>query len=121
MELAVISGLGYLGYKLIKNNDENTVYNNKIRLFPSDTDKYTHHIYDTRIEKNINDEYYNKAKIQREKSNNPILTNIIPPMFNNTNTNVMGSIPNTELNNNNEFDYSNQFQLQTIDTEQIIS
>jgi hypothetical protein len=118
MELAVISGLGYLGYKLIKNNDENTISNNKIRLFPSETDKYTHHVYDTRIEKNIDDEYYSKAKIQRDKSNNPTLTNIIPPMFNNINSSnndiIMGTVPNIELNNN-ESNYTNQFNLQTID------
>jgi len=110
MELALISGLGFLGYNMIKKN-------NNIRLFPSSSDKYVHNIYDTRIEKNINDEYYNKTKIQREKSNNPKLTNIIPPMFNNNNNNniIMGSIPNIELNNKDESNYSNRFDLQTVD------
>ena len=54
-----------------------------VRLFPSDVNAKTKHVYDTRIVPELDKNYYDMAKIQREKSTIPARTNVIPPFFNN--------------------------------------
>lgn len=141
MELAVVAGLGLIGSYIANNRDDDTdiinepvsenkefinkykkdietIESNKIKLFPTDMNSKVHHLYDTRMIPKIKDDFYEKAKDQREKSKIPERTNIIPPFFNSiTGQNsslTMGSVPTSELSNNNS-SYISQFNLQTLD------
>ena len=138
MELAVVAGLGLIGSYIANNKEDNiellnepitenkkfidkyekdinNVESNEIKLFPTEINTKVHHLYDTQIVPKLKNNYYDKAKDQREKSKIPERTNIIPPFFNIKNDYIMGSVPSNELLNSNNDSYDNQFNLQSID------
>ena len=93
---------------------------NTVKLFPTNYNSKVRHIYDTKSVPQLNKKYYEMAGIQAEKSKNPVVTNILSPYFqpyeNVTNNElIMGSVPITELSNDNNQSFDNQFNLQTVD------
>ena len=154
MNLAVVAGLGLISSFMANNtNTINETFDNSnnnkktsntdnvssklqtqtVRLFPSDVNAKTKHVYDTRIVPELDKNYYDLAKTQREKSKIPARTNVIPPFFNNpyaldnktdkpedkmenfTNEKIMGTVPTSELLKSNNESFSSQFELQSID------
>jgi len=93
---------------------------NTVKLFPTDYNSKVHHIYDEQNIKQIRNNINEMAKIQTEKSKNPVLTNILSPFYqpyeNITKQELtMGSVPTLELKNANNESFTNQFKLQTVD------
>jgi hypothetical protein len=116
MDLAIMAGIGMIGSYIVNNND--TSEDNKIRLFPSDYNNNTRHVYDNVSVPQLNKRYYEMAEKQTEKSKNPVLTNILSPFYqpyeNVTKDQlIMGSVPITELKTTEN--YENQFNLQKAD------
>jgi hypothetical protein len=100
---------------------------NRVKMFPSEINGKVHHVYDTRITPQIQNNYYDLAKDVREKSKIPERTNIIPPFYNQPYVNklmsesdklTMGPVPNSELLKQTESEsFVNQFNLQTADNQ----
>ena len=96
----------------------------QVKMFPNQINNQNHHIYDDQTIKKIKDNYYQMAKNQREKSQIPERTNIIPPFYNQpyenylmteSNKLTMGPVPTSELTNYNTESFVSQFDLQTVD------
>lgn len=139
MNLAIIAGLGLIGSYII--DDDTYVDNrqtlgvnsnndsNNIKLFPSDINKNTQHVYSTMMQKNIDSNFYQLAENQKEKSEMPARTNVIPPYFNKTyedpiNRSIgqiaMGPVPSYNLTHSDAQFNSNtaldsQFNLPMVD------
>jgi hypothetical protein len=112
----------------IEENDDkgDVTYNNgyqesnNVKLFPTEFNSKTHHLYDTIAEVKLKNKYYDMASDQREKSKIPERTNIIPPYYNQPYQNrekttlTMGPVPTVELNDKKIESFMDQFNLQTI-------
>ena len=130
MDLAIIAGLGMIGSYMVNNNDvkkeveEIEDNENKIRLFPSNYNSKTKHVYDTNSVPQLNKKFYDMAAIQADKSKNPAITNILTPFiqpYENVKQDeiIMGPVPVSELLNNDNF--TNQFDLQKVDNKEPFS
>ena len=147
MDLAIVAGIGMIGtYMINKSNiDNNPItesekkysrnhdqYNkdidqiesnensNTIRLFPTEFNSKTKHIYDNQSVNQLNNKINKMADIQTQKSLNPVLTNIISPFvqpFESITKEIltMGTVPISELNSSTKNEsYLDAFKLQTV-------
>jgi len=92
---------------------------NNVRLFPTEYNSKTHHLYDNISAQQLNKKISTIAESQVEKSKNPVLTNIISPFYqpyeNITKQELtMGTVPINELKLTND-SFNDQFKLQTVD------
>ena len=96
------------------------VDSNTVKLFPTEFNSKTKHIYDMQSINQLDNKINQMANIQTQKSLNPVLTNIISPFvqpFESITKEIltMGTVPINELNNPTiEGSYLDAFKLQTV-------